>query len=126
MDTRSKILTVESAVALTPVRPLALAAGLFDILRTDHARVLAGLRERAGGGSVMAVVLPDARAVLSQRSRAELVAALRVIDYVVAASHAEFDRIAAALEPAAVLRLEDADRARLQQLIAHVHSRQAR
>jgi glycerol-3-phosphate cytidylyltransferase-like family protein len=126
MDTRSKILTVETALALVPVRPLALAAGLFDILRTDHARQLAELRERTSAGALMAVVLPDPEAVLTQPARAELVAALRVIDYVVAATHADFDRLAATLEPAAVLRLEDADRARLQLLIAHVHSRQAR
>lgn len=126
MDTRSKILTLESALALEPARPLALVAGLFDILRTDHARDLAGVRSRAAAATLMAVVLPDAQAVLSQRARTELVAALRVIDYVVAANHAELDRIAAALAPAAVVRLEDADRVRLRQLIAHVHSRQAR
>ena len=74
----------------------------------------------------MAVVLPHAEAVLSQRARTELVAALRVIDYVVTANDADLDRIAAALAPAAVVRLEDADRVRVRQLIAHVHSRQAR
>ncbi len=125
MDTRSKILTVESALALDPPRPLVMVAGLFDILRVAHTRDLADLR-RTSASALMAVVLPGPAAMLGQRARAELVAALRMIDYVVAAADADLDPIAAALQPAALVRLEDADRRRLQQLIAHVHSRQAR
>ncbi|MGO9256988.1 MAG: hypothetical protein ACLQU1_11890 [Bryobacteraceae bacterium] len=126
MDTRSKILTLESALALEPARPLAVAAGLFDVLRAAHARDLAEVRRRTSAGALMAVVLPHPDEVLSQRARAEMVAALRVIDYVVTANDADLDRIAAALHPTAVIRLEDADRQRVQQLIAHVHRRQAR
>lgn len=125
MDTRSKILTVESALALDPPRPLVMVSGLFDILRAAHTRDLADLR-RSPASALMAVVLPGPAAMLGQRARAELVAALRMIDYVVAAADADLDPIAAALQPAAVVRLEDADRRRLQQLIAHVHRRQAR
>jgi glycerol-3-phosphate cytidylyltransferase-like family protein len=126
MDTRSKILTLESALALDPPRPLVLVAGLFDVLRTTHVCDLAEVRRRASAGALMAVVLPDSAAVLNQRARAELVAALRVIDYVLAAQDADLDRVAAALHPAAVVRVEDADRQRVRQLIAHVHSRQVR
>lgn len=126
MDTRSKILTLESALALAPARPLAIAAGLFDILRAAHARELAEVRRSTSAASLMAVVFPDERAVVGQRARVELVAALRVIDYVIAANETDLDRLAATLEPAAVVRLEDADRQRVHRLIAHVHRRQAR
>jgi bifunctional ADP-heptose synthase (sugar kinase/adenylyltransferase) len=126
MDTRSKILTLESALALQPPRPLALVSGFFDVLRAAHARDLAEVRRRAAAGALMAVVLPHPTALLSQRARAEMVAALRVIDYVLTINDADLDRIAAALHPAVVVRLEDADTERVHQLIAHVHRRQAR
>jgi glycerol-3-phosphate cytidylyltransferase-like family protein len=126
MDTRSKILTLESALALDPPRPLVVVAGLFDVLRTTHVSDLAEARRRTSAGSLMAVVLRDSESVLNQRARAELVAALCVIDYVLTAQNADLDRIAAALHPIAVVRLEDADRRRVRQLIAHVHSRQVR
>jgi bifunctional ADP-heptose synthase (sugar kinase/adenylyltransferase) len=126
MDTRSKILTLESALALEPARPLALVSGFFDVLRAAHARDLAEVRHRASAGTLMAVILPHPAALLSQRARAEMVAALRVIDYVLTVNDADLDRIAAALHPAVVVRMEDADAERVHQLIAHVHRRQAR
>ena len=126
MDTRSKILTLDAALALDPPRPLAVVAGLFDILRTSHAAELAEVRRRASAATLIAVVLADPAAVLNHNARVELAAALRVVDYVIAANNADLDRIAAALHPAAVVRLEDADRERVHQLIAHVHRRQAR
>jgi glycerol-3-phosphate cytidylyltransferase-like family protein len=124
MDTRSKILTLDSALGLHPARPLAVVAGLFDILREAHVRELAEVRARTSGASLMAVVLPADGAVLNQYARVELVAAIRMIDYVLAATDADLDRIAGVLHPAVAVRLEDADRVR--QLIAHVHRRQAR
>ena len=126
MDTRSKILTLEAAVALEPARPLVLAAGLFDILRAGLIRDLDEARGHYAAGALMAVVLPGGEAVLGQAARAEMAAALRVIDYVVAADHAGLDGLAAALRPVVVVCLDDADRRRIHQLIAHVHSRQAR
>jgi glycerol-3-phosphate cytidylyltransferase-like family protein len=126
MDTRSKILTLESVLLLRPTRPLAVVAGLFDILRAAHVRDLEEVRHRTSASTLMAVVLPHPGAVLGQRARAEMVAALRVIDYVLTANDADLDGIAAALHPAAVVRLESADRKRIHQLIEHVHHRQAR
>ena len=126
MDTRAKILTLDSALALDAPRPLAVAAGLFDILRGAHTLELAGIRSRTSAAALMAVVLPDPSAVLSQRARAEMAAALRVIDYVVTADDADLDRIAAALCPDAIVHLEAADRLRGAQLIEHVRRRQAR
>jgi len=125
MDTRSKILTLDAALSLDPPRPIAIAIGRFEVLRAAEVRDLSEARARTAAASLLALVLPD-DALMAQRARVEMVAALRVIDYVVAANHAEIDRIAAALQPIAVVRLEDAERERVRQLIAHVHRRQVR
>jgi len=56
-------------------------------------------------------------AILPARARAELVAALAVVDYV-----CDAEEESVAFEPG--VRLEDAHRQRLKELIAHVHARQ--
>jgi glycerol-3-phosphate cytidylyltransferase-like family protein len=126
MDSRNKILTLEEALALRPVRPFTVVTGLLDLLRAAHVRALQDVRRQTRAATLMAVVLPHPDAVLGQRERAEMAAALRVLDYVVTADVADLDRIAAALQPDAVARLEDADAARVRELIAHVQSRQIR
>jgi len=68
-------------------------------------------------------VLPWEEAYMSQRARAEMAAALRVIDYVVAADMGDAAALVAALGPAEVVRLEAADRRRNRELIEHVHRR---
>jgi len=122
MDTRSKILTPAEAARLAG--PVALATGHFDVLRAAHVRVLDELRRRAGGARLLAVVLPAPDEVLPQQARAELVAALRVIDYVVIADAAEADRLADSLKPVEIVRLAAADALRARELKEHVHSRQ--
>ena len=70
-----------------------------------------------------AVVLPGAEALLTLRARAELAAALAVIDYVVLpqnrASSVDFERI----PDVRVFREEAADEARFKRLVEHVHQR---
>jgi glycerol-3-phosphate cytidylyltransferase-like family protein len=63
--------------------------------------------------------------VLSQHARCELVAALRVVDYVVSADDAAVDRWIDTLKPVEVVRLEAADARRARQLIEHVQRRQS-
>ena len=124
MDTRSKILTVDQALALSPARPLVVVTGLFDLMRAAHVQALAAVRAQTSPAALLAVVLPCPSEVLSQAARAEMAAALRMIDYVVSADEPDVNRIAAALRPSAVVRLEDADAALVRELIAHVHRRQ--
>jgi len=130
MDTRNKILTLPAepalALSLAPARPLVMVTGWFDVLRAAHARQLQEVRQRTGAATLMAVVLPNPDEVLAQRARAELVAGLRVIDYVLTPDYADVDRIAEALQPSAVVRLEEDDARRIRELIAHVHRCQAR
>jgi len=123
MDTRSKILTLAEGASLAG--PLAMVTGYFDILRAAHIRDLEELHGRVGGAKLLAVVLPERGEILPQRARAELVAALRVIDYVVIAEAAEADRLADSLNPVEIVRLEAADPRRARELREHVHRRQS-
>jgi bifunctional ADP-heptose synthase (sugar kinase/adenylyltransferase) len=120
MDTRSKILTMEAALEL-PHGTVTLAAGYFDALHAAHVRELAVLAR-----PVLALVLPCPGELLPQRARAEMTAALRVIDYVVIAGEEEVEALIARLAPRAVARLEAGDTARVRQLMEHVHRRQTR
>jgi glycerol-3-phosphate cytidylyltransferase-like family protein len=120
VDTRTKILT-SAAAALEPARPLLLVTGYFDVLRAEHARSLTEARERTGAQSVLVVVLPLAGEIVPQAARAEMVAALRVVDYVLPAENDEWESVAGALQPVEIVRLEEADARRTRQLIEHVH-----
>jgi hypothetical protein len=120
MDTRRKILTLDAALRL-PRGTLTLVTGTFDALRADHTRDLAVLPR-----PVLAVVLPLEGELVPQTARAEMTAALRVIDYVVIAGNQDLDALVEALIPRELVRLETKDAARVQQLIRHVHLRQTR
>ena len=126
MDTRRKILTPEAALAHDPARPLVLVSGYFDVLRAEHSRELESVRIRTGAATLMVAVLPLPGELLNQRARAELVAAIRVVDYVVTADGAGMDPLIAALAPSSVARFEEADARRTQELVEHVHRRQIR
>ena len=122
MDTRTKILSLEAARSLHVPR-LVVVAGYFDLLRAAHVREFEAIRQRTGAGALLAVVLPWDEAFLSQRARAEMAAALRVIDYVVALDNGDLDALVGALGPADVVRLEAADARRNRELIEHVQRR---
>jgi bifunctional ADP-heptose synthase (sugar kinase/adenylyltransferase) len=124
MDTRSKILSPADAASLPG--PLAVATGYFDVLRAAHIRELAELRRRTSPAKLLAVVLPAPGEYLPQRARGEMVAALRVIDYVVIADDAAAGRLADFLKPVEIVRLEAADSRRARELKEHVHRRQIR
>ena len=123
MDTRSKILTVNVALRLAP--PLTMVTGSFDLLCAGHARDLAEARGLAPN-PLLVVVLQGSRTLLDQRARAELVAALRMVDYVVIADDGDLDGFIGALQPANLVRLEAASERRASHLIEHVQRKQAR
>jgi hypothetical protein len=120
MDTRSKILTLDAALRL-PSGVLTIATGYFDALRAAHTRDLSDLPR-----PLLAVVLPLTGELIPQAARTEMVAALRMVDYVVAAENKDFDALAERLAPRRIVRLEVRDAERNQQLIEHVHRRQTR
>jgi bifunctional ADP-heptose synthase (sugar kinase/adenylyltransferase) len=119
MDTRTKILTAEAAP-----RACTVATGTFDLVLAGDARELAEIRAAHPGRPLLVVVLPLPDPLLPQRGRAEMVAALRMVDYVVTADDAAPDALLASLEPAHLVRLEEAHAARKRQLMEHVHRRQ--
>ena len=120
MDTRTKILDAERAAAAAGAargagKTVKLVTGTFDPLLAAHAR---RLREIAGEGAVLfaAIQEPDA-ALLTAQARAELVAALGVVDYVVLGD--------VPLRPDEVYREEGADAERTRDLIRNVQKRQS-
>ncbi|MCX6633004.1 MAG: hypothetical protein NTW28_35865 [Candidatus Solibacter sp.] len=119
MDTRSKILNAEAVP-----RACTVVTGAFDMVLAEDARELAGVRASHPNRPLVAVVLPLPEGLLPQRARAELVAALRMVDYVVIADDAAPDALLASLEPAQLVRLEAAQAVRKRQLMEHVHRRQ--
>ena len=125
MDTRTKILTADGLAALDPPRPLLAVAARFDVLRAAMVRELAAARRRTGANSLLAVVrpLPDELAPLA--ARAEMAASLRVVDYVFIAENGDLSSLPASLQPIEIVSLEEADAARIRQLIENVHSRQS-
>jgi bifunctional ADP-heptose synthase (sugar kinase/adenylyltransferase) len=126
VDTRLKIVEPGAAAAAARERRaagnrIALASGFFDPLLAAHAQ---RLEEIAQPGRTLFVAVEDPpHPLLAARARAELIAGLRVVDYVVLAGGSSAS-LAGALAPDAVFTGRDADRRCTQTLIEHVHQRQ--
>ena len=126
MDTRSKIISLERAGALfsslgEEAGGVVIARGCFDLLSAEHCRELARARDR--GKCLVVAVYSDResrRTVLSQSARAEMVAALAVVDYVVICDEAQTDRVVSPWRPAAVV---DADPTSSRDVIGDVLQR---
>jgi bifunctional ADP-heptose synthase (sugar kinase/adenylyltransferase) len=84
LDTRSKILTLEEVRARLGNQPARWVSGHFDPLLAEHVARLGECVE-AGRALVVEVTNPE-QPLLTQRARAELVAALAMVDYVVPAN----------------------------------------
>jgi hypothetical protein len=123
MDTRTKILSPEAAP-----RACTVVTGAFDMVLAEDARELAEIRASHPDRPLLVVVLPLPEGLLPGRARAELVAALRMVDYVVTAPDdakaAATDALLTSLEPAHLVRLVEAQAVRKRQLMEHVHRRQ--
>jgi glycerol-3-phosphate cytidylyltransferase-like family protein len=122
VDTRAKILTLEQACSLRLEAPV-VVAGYFDLLCAEHARELDSVRQRIGGRTLVAAVLQWSEAYMTRSARAEMTAALRMVDYVVALEPDELATLVSALGPTEVVRWEEADARRNRELIEHVHRR---
>ena len=120
MDTRTKIVEAARVPAGCTV-----ITGTFDVIVAADAMELAEIRRHNPEAAVCVVVLPLVGELLAQRARAELAAALRMVDYVVIADAPAPDAILAALNPARIVRLEGVHALRKRQLTEHVRSRQS-
>jgi bifunctional ADP-heptose synthase (sugar kinase/adenylyltransferase) len=114
VDTRSKILTLAGVLAVSP-RPLVIVTGYFDVLRAAHVREIQRARDSAGAAALLAMVLPRPGELLPQRARAELVAALRSVDYVVLGDAPPFG--------VPVVHFEEHDERLCRHLREHIQSR---
>jgi bifunctional ADP-heptose synthase (sugar kinase/adenylyltransferase) len=115
VENRTKIISGAEAVRIAASGAI-VVTGYFDPLLAAHAERLAGLK-RAGLPLLAAIVEPE-NPILPARARAELVAGLAVVDYVVESA----EGLAPGLTPN--FRLEQEDQARFEDLIEHVHLRQ--
>ena len=126
MDTRSKIISLERAGALFSSLAekgdgIVVARGCFDLLSAEHCRRLAGAKER--GGRLVVAVYSDKdpqETVFSQSARAQMVAALAIVDYVVICDEPQTDRIVSSWQPVAVV---DADPTSARDVIGDVLQR---
>ena len=111
MDTRAKIIDFPKAVALAAElratgRRLVVADGCFDVLRAAHTRFLERLR--SDGALLLVAVYDDAtlcrllsqsQSILSASARAQMVAALASVDYVLLWPDSSLDRLLSELHP---------------------------
>jgi bifunctional ADP-heptose synthase (sugar kinase/adenylyltransferase) len=81
LDTRSKIIPLHEIHERLQRQTAHWISGHFDPLLAEHVRLLREARE-PGSLLVVEITNPE-RPLLSQRARAELVAALSMVDYVV-------------------------------------------
>jgi glycerol-3-phosphate cytidylyltransferase-like family protein len=121
MDTRNKILTADAARALAG--PLTVVTGYFDMLRAEHARELEAIRGQAGACTLLALVLPYAGAVFDIHARARMVAALRMVDYVLVADELDADELVKSLRPQTVIHLEADDARRNREIAERIRRR---
>lgn len=127
MDTRNKILTEDEAQRVARqlrsggIR-LRLVTGYFDPVLAAHARRLTELT--APNTTLMVLVNSAQDTLLDARSRAELLASLRMVDYVVVPGKLEVTALIERIEPDAICREEDADRQRTEQLAGRIRERQ--
>jgi len=127
MDTRRKIVSPEEAVAVVERRrnggkTVKVVSGYFDPLLAEHAQRLRDAR--AGCDILVVLVATPPEPVLPAAARAELVAALAAVDYVVLPGRPGVEEFLARIPASEVVRFEDADEEAVRDLIRHVGSRQ--
>ena len=126
MDTRTKIIKLEEACALARGSQNAvLATGYFDVLLAAHAREFYRVREGLPDAVIFVALGTPEQPLLDVRARAEMVAALAMVDYVVSLEDRQMDSLLAAFRAERIVRLEAAHEQRMRELIQHVHRRQS-
>jgi bifunctional ADP-heptose synthase (sugar kinase/adenylyltransferase) len=127
MDTRAKIIDAQRAAALAQElrakgTSLKLITGHFDVLIAEHVRRLREIHN--GAGALFVMVIDPPAPVLAARARAELVAALAMVDYVVPAGVQAAQELLTQFSASEIIQEETADLLRAHRLAEHVQSRQ--
>jgi bifunctional ADP-heptose synthase (sugar kinase/adenylyltransferase) len=124
MDTRQKIIEPQRALALVRdlrAKGLKVVTGYFDVIVAEHVRRLREIKN--GSGTLVVVVLDPPQPVLASRARAELVAALGMVDYVVPADEHAAGELLSHFTTSEIVREESADLLRAGHLSEHVKRR---
>jgi len=111
LDTREKIIDAARAAKIASTGAT-VVSGYFDPMLASHAERLASLKE--DGRKLLVLIATPDDAILPAAARAELVAGLRVVDYVAVAGGLT-----------AQVHLEQEDAARYEALVKHVRARQS-
>lgn len=110
MDTRAKIIDAARLEEVQRNGRLRIVSGYFDVLLAEHVRRLREIRAADPGATLVVALRIPPDPLLDARARAELVAALEMVDYVV------LDDLGGDVIAEEQMRAE---------LIAHVHRRQS-
>ena len=100
-----------------------LVTGYFDVLTAPHVRRLREIAASRPGSPLIAIVLDPPAALLTARARAELIAGLVMVDYVVLPGARPLEQVLAQLPAGEVVREESSDQERRRNLIEHVQRR---
>lgn len=109
VDTRRKIIAGADAARMVEQGAM-VVSGYFDPLLASHAGRLKQLKR----GTLIVAIEDPPHPILERRARAELVASLKAVDFVVESRDGLTPQV----------RLEQEDVRRLEELIAHVRARQ--
>ncbi|HUJ22868.1 MAG TPA: hypothetical protein VLX58_15150 [Bryobacteraceae bacterium] len=123
MDTRPKIIepaALEELVARLRAKGsrLKVVTGHFDVLVAEHLRRLREIRD--GSSELIIVVTEPPAPLLPARARAELVASLGMVDYVVPAGEQATRELLTHFAADEIVREETADLLRARRLVEHV------
>jgi bifunctional ADP-heptose synthase (sugar kinase/adenylyltransferase) len=124
MDTRQKIIEPQRALALVGdlrARGVKIVTGYFDVIVAEHVRRLREIKN--GCATLVVVVLDPPEPLLPGRARAELVAALGMVDYVVPADKQAAGELLDHFTTSEIAREESADLLRARRLSEHVKRR---
>lgn len=129
MDTREKIVTItETPRIVEKLRRRGhhaiLVSGFFDVLTADHVRSLRALGSCRRKVALIVALVPPPEPLLPPRARAELVAALGMVDYVTLIDSDKIETELEQIHADEIVHEETADLARLRALIEHVQLRQ--
>ena len=123
MDTRNKIIPASAAAETArrlraEGRKLTVVTGTFDVLLAAHARDLGTATD-----ALIVILLPSAAPLLAERARAELIAALHMVDYVVVGDEGSAAEVLRQLGADEVISRRSADAEERRRLIEHVQRR---
>ncbi len=122
MDTRLKIME-PAQVSARVHGEVTLITGYFDVLTAAHVRRLREIAMSRADSRLIVIVLDPPAALLAGRARAELLAGLDMVDYVILPGARPLEHVLAELPAGEVVREESSDQERRRDLIQHVQRR---